>query len=172
MLNVNIRLIHKLYEGGDIQPLLDEGADPNNWFTGDECGECNPIHVAARIGSLDGVKKLLACKVNVNSTDESGSTPLSHCAYYGHKDIACMLLENGADIEAKDVNQMTPLHIAAMTGRFEMVKLLLEKGCRISPLDKKHMAPFDYAMIDKEYFGRNYDIIGFLYCWIKEKNLI
>src|ERR1700704_243848 len=52
-------------------------------------------------GDTAAVKALLDRGVNANTKDPDGRTPLSEAAYYGHTEIAKLLLDHGADVFAK-----------------------------------------------------------------------
>ena len=80
-------------------------------------------------GQEDVVKLLLSQKgVDVNSIDESGSTPLSMAAWYGREAIAISLL-NHQDIQINVRNSLgqTPLMIALETGHSRIAQVLLER---------------------------------------------
>ncbi|HIO21469.1 MAG TPA: ankyrin repeat domain-containing protein, partial [Nitrospirales bacterium] len=62
---------------------------------------------------------------NVNAKDEVGWTLLHTAAFYGHKEIAELLITKGADVNAKDEDSWTPLHWAVAVGHKELVALLI-----------------------------------------------
>ena len=66
--------------------------------------------------------------LEAHSTD--GWTPLHLAAFFGHSELAAVLLDQGAKIESLSTNSMrnTPLHAAAAGGRTELVQLLLKRG--------------------------------------------
>jgi hypothetical protein len=71
-------------------------------------------------------------KLDINSTDKSGRTPLSWAAGRGYgAEIVELLLEKGAELETKDSSGRTPLSWAAERGHRETVTLLLEKGAEL-----------------------------------------
>jgi len=55
------------------------------------------LHRAAARGHLDITKILLTNEASVNATDPNGITPLMLAHYYGHHDVAELLLSSGAD---------------------------------------------------------------------------
>lgn len=86
---------------------------------------------AAKKGDLEGVKKQLAKKsVSVDmTTDELDAyTALGWACYFGHKDVAELLIEKGATIDVQNHSGYTPLMAAAQTGHNKLVRFLLEKG--------------------------------------------
>ncbi|KAF2185905.1 ankyrin [Zopfia rhizophila CBS 207.26] len=80
------------------------------------------------------VKLLLATgKVDVNSKDDHGWTPLRRAAGNGHEAVVKLLLATGkVDVDSKDDLGQTPLRNAAENGHEAVVKLLLEKGANSS----------------------------------------
>jgi ankyrin repeat protein len=72
--------------------------------------------------------------VNVKD-DEYGGTPLHWAAWYGHVEIARLLLQNGAEVNAKERNGWTPLHWAAYRGHFDILHLLVENGADLEAKD-------------------------------------
>ena len=75
------------------------------------------IREAARTGNIEAVKQHLDAGTDVDDAkDVVGYTPLHPAAYYGHKEVAELLIANGADLEAKNKIGYTPLHSAATKG--------------------------------------------------------
>jgi ankyrin repeat protein len=83
-----------------MQLLLDYGASPDVRTDYEE----TPLHLAAHRGRLGAVRFLvLEAKVDVNSRDRDGTTPL-HMASYGLEatpEVVQFLLEHGADVKAR-----------------------------------------------------------------------
>ncbi|KHO10895.1 hypothetical protein MAA_11432 [Metarhizium robertsii ARSEF 23] len=68
-------------------------------------------------------------KVDVDSKDKTGRTPLSRAAEKGHEAVVKLLLETGrVNVEVKDNFGGMPLSRAAQNGHEAVVKLLLEMG--------------------------------------------
>ncbi|KAH8693478.1 ankyrin repeat-containing domain protein, partial [Phaeosphaeriaceae sp. PMI808] len=64
-------------------------------------------------------------KVDMNSKDNNGQTPLSWAAMKGHEAVVKLLLETGkVDVDLKDNDGCTPLSWAAEKGHEAVVKLL------------------------------------------------
>jgi ankyrin repeat protein len=91
-------------------------------------------HVAAYFGLEVAMLYLLNSgsdpdKVDVNSKDSHGRTPLWWALERGHGAVVKLLLETGkVDVESKDSHRQTPLSWAASHGHEVIVKLLLEAG--------------------------------------------
>jgi len=57
----------------------------------------------------------------------TGWTALQHAAYWGHKEIAELLISQGADVNAKDGGGDTPLDEAIKRKRHPEIATLLRK---------------------------------------------
>ena len=98
---------------------------------------CTPdLHKAAREGDADRVRELLdaGADVNVRNADKQRLqyTPLHWAAYYGHLEIAEILISRGADLDADDPYYSTPLYLAAEQGYPEVVEFLISKGAKVN----------------------------------------
>lgn len=100
---------------------------------------------AASSGDARKIKKLIGEKVDVNTQDEQGRTPLSCAIWNGNEEVARLLLEAGADLELKDKNSQTALHLASYLGEVEIVELLLVLGADRTAKDKDGKTPLDKA---------------------------
>jgi ankyrin repeat protein len=84
---------------------------------------------ATREGNTDMVRSLLSAPgVDVNATDETGSTPLLEAARFGHDNICRMLIAAGANLKAKDRDGKTALQLAVQGDHDEVVRLLRQAG--------------------------------------------
>jgi Ankyrin repeats (3 copies) len=104
--------------------------DRRQWFSAQTfpknfCG----VHYAAYFGLKDILRLLLVNpKVDRDTKDSYGRTPLSWAAANGHEAVVKLLLETGkVDVDLKDGRDQTPLSRAAANGHEAVVKLLLEK---------------------------------------------
>ncbi|KAI3893428.1 hypothetical protein MKX03_020272, partial [Papaver bracteatum] len=84
----------------------------------------------AKGGSLEVCKYLIEdLKLDVDSKDGKGTTPLHHAAMKRHLETARYLLEKGANPEASpDDTDATSLHFAALSGDTKIMTLLLSRG--------------------------------------------
>lgn len=57
------------------------------------------LHLVARLGLTDPVKKLLDNGADINLRDSQGRTPLRTAVMFGKLDLAILLVHNGADVE-------------------------------------------------------------------------
>ena len=60
----------------------------------------SPLHIAASLGQLDTVRRLLDSGVRVDEVKEDGNTALHCAAIMGHLRVVELLLEEEADTEA------------------------------------------------------------------------
>jgi ankyrin repeat protein len=85
------------------------------------------VHLAAYFGLDEAVKLLLADRVDPDSKNTEGQTPLLWAAEKGHDAVVRLLLEHKADINAKtNNNRWTALYVAAKNGHERVVQLLLD----------------------------------------------
>ncbi|PON73436.1 N-terminal acetyltransferase A, auxiliary subunit [Trema orientale] len=91
------------------------------------------LHFAAREGKTEVCKYLLEeLKLDVDTVDEDGETPLIHAARQGHTDTAKFLLEHGADPSIASNLGATALHHAAGIGDIELLRHLISKGVDVN----------------------------------------
>lgn len=84
---------------------------------------------ATREGNTDMVRSLISSPgIDVNATDEKGTTPLLEAARYGHEDISRILIAAGANIKAKDGDGKTALQLAIQGDHEEVVRVLRQAG--------------------------------------------
>ena len=55
---------------------------------------------------------------------------LHHAAFYGHMEIAELLIEKGGDVKAKDMNGKTPLDEAIKRKHTETADILRQPGAK------------------------------------------
>jgi ankyrin repeat protein len=109
-------------------------------------GGFTPLLFAARQGSIDAGRVLLAAGAKVNQTEPDGISPLLLALFNGHYDFGALLIDHGADVNLADEAGRTPLYQAIDMRRLEfiagrpspawtdtldslgMVKLLLARG--------------------------------------------
>ncbi|MDM5155210.1 ankyrin repeat domain-containing protein [Bacillus sp. DX1.1] len=70
----------------------------------------------------------------VDSFSEDGWTPLHLAAYFGHIEIASLLLEKGATLHVKEKNRNgnTPLQAAVANKKISLVEFLIDRGANIN----------------------------------------
>ena len=86
---------------------------------------------AARNGSLDAARILVAARANVNDAASDGTSALVTAAHSGHGALAIFLLEHGANPNLAG-SGYTALHAAVLRGDLGLVKALLAHGANPS----------------------------------------
>ena len=112
-------------------------------------GWAGQIHYAAKSGSVDQVKRLIAEGAEVDEKDDKGATPLIIAAYSGQREVAAFLISQGADVRAKDSKDTSALHAAAIGGYQGVAVLLLAEGVDVDAKDAEGSTPLGWAA----YFG-------------------
>ena len=91
--------------------------------------QVNALFRATREGNTDMVRSLTSSPgVDVNATDETGSTPLLEAARFGHEDICRILIASGANLKSKDKDGKTALQLAIQGDHEDVVRVLKQAG--------------------------------------------
>ncbi|MEV4002295.1 ankyrin repeat domain-containing protein [Actinomadura sp. NPDC049753] len=91
--------------------------------------EQTPLSHAASRGTAEITELLIATKrVDLDSRDKDGVSPLHYASRHGHLDPVRLLLEAGANPNITESYGFTPLHEAAENGHVEVVRALLTAG--------------------------------------------
>ena len=106
--------VAQLPKEGDDEPPRPEGG-----FT--------PLLHAARAGSTETARVLLAGGANIDQAAADGVTPLIVALVKHHEALALSLLDRGADPSGGDAGY-TALHVASLTGQLAAVNALLAHG--------------------------------------------
>ena len=99
------------------------------------------LHIAALLGQVDVLERLLKAGDDVNITDDSGRTALHYAAQTGNSEIAQVLIRNGADVNLEDTSGLKPLALAIKGGKNDVVRTLLTAGAELH--DYKIPTSFD-----------------------------
>jgi uncharacterized protein len=93
------------------------------------------VFEASALGRVERVRDLLDADPSLaNAWGDDGFQPLGLASFFGHPDVARLLVEHGAEVNSASRNQMKvmPLHSAAAAQdpevRYEIAKLLLDAG--------------------------------------------
>jgi len=104
------------------------------------------LHDAARLGDLEGVKRLLESGAKVNAKDWRRRTPLHWAAWKAPVEVVQLLLQKGASVNPKDDAGWTPIHVAVKGGNLEAVKLLIEHRADVRIKNGQGDAPLNIAV--------------------------
>jgi ankyrin repeat protein len=90
----------------------------------------------------------------VSAYSHDGWTPLHLAAFFGHRDLAALLIERGADVNARSRNTRfardnTPLHAAAANRQVAVVELLVAHGADVNARDGSGFTPLALAANSK-----------------------
>lgn len=131
-------------DSGSVKQLLLCGSDPGHV---DSSSRQTPLHLAVWLGDVAVVQLLLAAKVDVNSKDIWGATPLSLAAC-NHEDnkIMELILAHGASIECQNNDGFRPLHYAAYYNRPASLRILLDRSANINAATKSGMTALMLGM--------------------------
>ncbi len=142
-------LFQAVYDGRpeEIPALVTAGADvnagnPNGW---------TPLMVAASRGDLEAVKLLLSAGADpdIASRTEyySGFTAVMAAAFYGHPEVAEVLVATGIELDAVDNHYYgeTALMLAVKRGIPETVKVLLAGGADVNVANRNGVTALMYA---------------------------
>ncbi|KAL5292307.1 hypothetical protein ACFFRR_011238 [Megaselia abdita] len=125
-----------------VAEMMNKGAP----FTSDWLG-MTPIHFAVVNNSVAVTNVLLNAGVNLDVKTKVDRTPLHLAAYYGHDEIAEMLLQSGkCMVNSKDFFKMTPLHWAVEKRNKGIVRLLLEYDADPTVVSKFGKTPIAIAV--------------------------
>ena len=111
----------------------------------DDEAAAKSIFVAAKIGSVEAIKKHLAAGVDVNAKNKSGYAALHFAASAGQVDAVAALIEAKADVALADKVKRTALHYAVSNKHQSTAALLLDKGAPVNAKDKNGKTPLDRA---------------------------
>jgi ankyrin repeat protein len=95
------------------RPASDEDVDaPPRNATADQWGGLTALVFAARQGSIESTRLLLAAGAEINQPTEYGWTPLLAAIHNRYYRLALFLLENGADPKLSNKGGWSPLYLA------------------------------------------------------------
>ena len=106
------------------------------------------VFEASAIGRLERAATLVDQDPDlVRAWSPDGFTALHFACYFGHADIAQLLLEQGSEIEPPSRNELgvTPLQSASSAGNVHAVELLLDAGADVHPPHPSGFTPLHSA---------------------------
>ncbi len=117
-------------------PEFVEGVDPNIILA--------PLLLAAHLGNLPLVKRLLERHADSDIRDHNGNTPLHLAIMQEHTLIALHLIESGCNVNPLNKLGKTPLMLATQYGNMSVVDSLLAKGADPLVQDAEGKTYHDY----------------------------
>ncbi|XP_060532811.1 serine/threonine-protein phosphatase 6 regulatory ankyrin repeat subunit A-like [Cylas formicarius] len=91
------------------------------------------LHLAARVGNVEIVKKLLLSSADYNIKTKNGCTAFHIAVLHGNLEVVEKLLNYTNDLlRAKDVSGNTPLHLALLGQNLDMCRFLIQQGADIT----------------------------------------
>lgn len=121
-----------------IDRLIAAGAEPTLWE-------------ACALGLKERVVDLLRRDpAAVGGYSHDGWTALHLAAFFGHRELAALLIERGADVNARSKSETfaranTPLHAAAANRQVEVAELLVARGADVNARDGSGFTPLALA---------------------------
>ncbi len=103
---------------------------------------------AAAIGDVQQVRQFLDADAKlIGARSHDGWALLHMASYFGHAEVAQLLLDRGADVHIRSVNELgnTPLHSALAGRRYDLADVLVRHGADVNALNARGWAPLHYA---------------------------
>ncbi len=100
-------------------------------LTPKDAAPVSTIHLAAREGDLEKVKRFIEEGADINAK-KGAETPLFAALDAGKSDVAKFLIAQGADVNTPGFGGLTPLFPACVDGEKEVIELLISKGADIN----------------------------------------
>ena len=144
--NANGTLLLKAIQDGDndkFESLLQDGCTS---FNEKDIRERTPLLLAAHLGKVEMMKRLLAnctktasndsgekatsshCDIDLSAIDNLGRTALHYCAEFDICDAAGILIDRGINVNARDNGDFPPAYYAVKNRKYNAVQTLLSRG--------------------------------------------
>ncbi|KAJ4135234.1 hypothetical protein NW768_004855 [Fusarium equiseti] len=104
-----------------------------------------PIHSAAHLGWLEGLRVFIQQVKDVNMTDNTGNTAVHHAVYGGKVNTIRYLASEKASLEVLNNDGCSPLMAAVLQDSPDIVWALLKAGANIHRIGKNGCSAIDFA---------------------------
>lgn len=121
-------------------------ADATHWLL--DMGHPINLFEASALGDVERLKHLLTQEPEkLNAFSGDGFQPLGLACFFGHTEIAKLLIDQGAEVNTPSRNTqiVTPLHSAAAADNFEIVNLLVDHGADVNACQQGDFTPLHAA---------------------------
>ncbi|XP_044253165.1 ankyrin repeat domain-containing protein 27-like [Tribolium madens] len=144
-----IDLLLKAIENNDLPLTCFYLGFPNSSKHYDFQSKCHPLCNCEKCEDLDTGQDSNVERINVNSCNIDGFTPLHFAAKYGRIELLRILLDSGALPNLKTYKTLqTPLHLACINQQLSVVKELVKCGnCEVDSQDYNGNTPLYYACV-------------------------
>ncbi len=107
-----------------------------------------PLHLAAEVGSLEGVNYLYEQNKNsIDHQDVEGETVLHKAAQSGNDRLMDKLISLAPQfVDEPDKGGKTPIFHAVSKGNLNIVKQLVKKGANLNKIDNSNYSPLCFAI--------------------------
>ena len=144
--NANGTLLLEAIQEGDNDTFESLLQDACTSFNEKDIRERTPLLLAAHLGKVEMMKRLLAnctrttsngggekassshCDIDLSAIDNLGRTALHYCAEFDICDAAGILIDRGINVNARDYVGNPPAYYAVKYRKYNAVQLLLSKG--------------------------------------------
>lgn len=140
----------------DLRRVSIYSANTGRWLVCARCAEWDfvglkisgttDLHLAAKHGDIDDVRKLLKQDfIDINVQNDDGDTPLHYAVYHGRADVVRKLLARRANAKICNRAKNTSLHYAALNGNEDITRELLTHGADQEAQNEYGFTPADIA---------------------------
>jgi ankyrin repeat protein len=144
-----LKLQCKRSDGGHLAAIMERCRNRNllriDANERDENGETPLIALAARGGSADDVRLLVAAGADMEAVAGNGRSAIHWASRQGHADVVKALARAGANCNQADTNGGTPLWAGSMNGHLRCVEVLLKTGADVNKAKDNGVTPLFIA---------------------------